>query len=191
MKFNTNGVFSVAAGSLLRTTFSEKNAIQNTGHQGSGIQDPPQYKRSENQRTDTSSEEMLVPDGMRAGRRNARRDSPYTRPVRPNPRSPPISTATLYSANEFMACKLFDQMRTMLPGDPSILDFNVNGQPYQMKAFSGGTFMIDSMNPPGLFFSLLIGQGDSARGAERFPGGQEQLATFLTAASAKMQYLAS
>ncbi|MGJ7580299.1 hypothetical protein ACSFA3_08970 [Variovorax sp. RHLX14] len=100
-------------------------------------------------------------------------------------------------ANSFLACKLFDQIKAMLPanaalpGNPRRLQFELDGQQYELKVFDGGTFMIDRLNPASMMHSLLIEPSGAIGGMTNFPGGQQNLARFLASASARLQYLMS
>lgn len=177
------------------------NAIEATGREltqgNSGMRAPLHYTRSETCAPNRTSEEQHVTDGMRGSRRTNRRVDPYTRPRPQNPGLHSAYPMNISVANSFMACKLFDQIKAMIPheparyGSPHLLPFEVDGQQYELRVFDGGTFMIDRLNPASMLHSLMIEPSGAIGGMTNFPGGQENLARFLASISARLQYLTS
>ena len=51
--------------------------------------------------------------------------------------------------------------------------------------------MIDQLNPTSMMYSMMIEPTGAVAGMGNFPGGQENLARFLTSISARLQYLTS
>ena len=176
---------------------SNKATGWKTTHDNSAARVPLQYKRSDAFAPNRISEERHEVDGMRGSRGTNLRVDPYTRSRPQNAglhSEHPISNGV---ANGFMASKLFDQIRAMLPveparyGSPHLLPFEVDGQQYELRVYDGGTFMIDRMNPTSMMHSLFIEPSGAIGGMTNFPGGQENLARFLASISARLQYLTS
>lgn len=163
----------------------------------SGARIPLQYKRPESAALNRTSEEQQAVDGMRNPRRTNRRVAPYTRPHPPNSGLQSSQPMSIGAANSFMASRLFNEIRAMLPADPArygsprLLSFEVDGQAYELKVFDSGTFMIDRLNPTSMMHSLVIEPSGAIGGTTNFPGGQENLARFLASASARLQYATS
>lgn len=163
----------------------------------SGVRLPLEYTRSKALAPKHISEDQHVADEMRGTRRTNRRFDPY---ARPQPRNAAIHSeypTNIVVANSFRVCKLFDQIKAMLPADPArydsprLLQFQVDGQQYELKVFDSGTFMIDQLNPTSMMYSMMIEPTGAVAGMGNFPGGQENLARFLTSISARLQYLTS
>lgn len=164
---------------------------------GSGVRSPLEYTRSKAFAPTKISEDQHAADEMRGPRRTNHRFDPYARPRPLNAALHSEYPTNIVAANSFRVCKLFDQIKAMLPADPArydsprLLQFQVDGQPYELRVSDSGTFMIDQLNPTSMMYSMMIEPTGAVAGIGNFPGGQENLARFLTSISARLQYLTS
>lgn len=166
-------------------------------HDNSAARVPLQYKRSEAFAPNQISKERHEVDGMRGSRGTNRGVDPYASHRPQNAALQSAYPMNIAVANSFMASKLFDQIKAMVPveparyGSPHLLPFEVDGQQYELRVYDDGTFMIDRMNPTSMMHSLFIEPSGEIGGMTNFPGGQENLARFLASISARLQYLTS